>query len=192
MAGLTFFFDPLCPWAWRTARWIQEVQRQQNLPVRWRFFSLAIAHDDAADETRLIPLRVVALARQEGGNDAAGAAYAAVAGAIHAGGVKIKEPGVLERIIPEALSKAGLDSTLFQRAIDDPTTLDIIRADHQEAVGNHAAFGVPWLVLEDHTLGFFGPIVDEPPQGQEALDLWDHTAWMISRPYLYELKRERN
>ena len=170
------------------------MQRQQGLAVRWRPFSLAI-HNNYVEEQPafLAPLRVAALADREGGNEAVDRVYVAIGTAIHESGadVQVREAGVLERLIPEVLAQAGLDASLYQRALADPATLEAVRADYDEAKGRFAAFGVPWLVLDGHDLGFFGPVVDVPPTGQEALDLWAHTAWMITRPYLYELKRER-
>lgn len=193
MADLTFFFDPLCPWSWRTSVWIREVQRQQPLAVEWRFFSLAVANNylDSFPDG-VAPLRVAALAGREGGNDAVGQAYLAIGTALHESGqVDSREPGTMARIIPPALERQGLDPTLFERAMSDPSTLTEVQRDHALAKDRYAAFGVPWLVLDGQGLGFFGPVVDVPPRDQEALDLWQHTAWMITRPYLYELKRER-
>ena len=67
METLTFFFDPLCPWTWRTSQWVREVQRQQPLDVTWRFFSLGEANNFGG-AWALAPLRVAALARRDGGN----------------------------------------------------------------------------------------------------------------------------
>lgn len=192
MTAVTFFFDPLCPWSWRTSVWIREVQRQEPLDIRWRFFSLALANDYAADRPQaLAPLRVAALAGHEGGNDAVDRVYIALGKAIHDEGVNTRVDDVLARAIPAALESAGLDPDLYRRAMEDQTTLDVVTADYQEARDRYAAFGVPWLILDGHDPGFFGPVINPPPEGREALDLWHHTMWMLARPYLYELKRER-
>jgi protein-disulfide isomerase-like protein with CxxC motif len=192
VAGLTFFFDPLCPWSWRTSVWIREVQRLQQLPVEWRFFSLALANDYLESfPDGVAPLRVAALAGREAGNEAVGKVYLAIGTALHEEGADAREPGIMGRVIPPALEREGLDPTLFERAMSDPATLAEVERDHTLAKERYAAFGVPWLVLEGHDLGFFGPVVDVPPQDREAIDLWEHTAWMITRPYLYELKRDR-
>jgi predicted DsbA family dithiol-disulfide isomerase len=194
MTGLTFFFDPLCPWSWRTSRWIREVQRQQALPVQWRFFSLALANNVEEPEraqAMLAPLRVAALAEREGGNEAVDRVYVALGTALHEQGQDMQTSGGPERVIPAALADAGMDPSLFQRALDDQSTVDVIRADYEQARERYGAFGVPWLVLDGQEIGFFGPVLNPVPQGQEALDLWQHTTWMFSRSYLYELKRER-
>lgn len=191
MTGLTFFFDPLCPWSWRTSRWIREVQRQQPLRVRWRFFSLAIANDYRDKDRGMALLRVAALAGGEGGNEAVGLVYQAFGTALHEEKQDIRTEEALANVAPAALSRVGLDATLFQRALHDTKTAAAVRADHEQARDRHGAFGVPWLVLDGQEHGFFGPVIDPVPEGQEALDLWEHTAWMIQRPYLYEIKRER-
>lgn len=192
MTGLTFFFDPICPWAWRTSLWIREVRRHRELEVRWRFFSLAWinGYADEHPET-LTPLRVLALAEREGGNEAVDQLYLSLGTALHERGEAPRETGDLERITQAALTEAGLDPALCQRALDDPTTLTAVEADHKVATERHAAFGVPWLVPDGQDIGFYGPIIQPPPKGEEAVALWDHASWMLSRPYLYELKRER-
>ena len=193
MAGLTFFFDPLCPWAWRTSRWIREVQHQQGLVVRWRFFSLAI-HNNYREERpeTLTPLRVAALAGREGGNEAVDRVYQALGNAFHERGEDMSAEGALARLTRVAVTDAGMDPALVERALADTGTLRAVEDDHREGRERHAAFGVPWLVPDGQDLGFFGPILDVPPAGQESVELWEHTLWLLGRPYLYELKRERH
>lgn len=192
MAEVTFFFDPVCPWAWRTSQWIREVQRQRELTVHWRFFSLALANNYAEERPQyLTPLRIAAQARIEGGDEAVNQVYLAIGIALHERGADTQADGAFERILPAALKEAGLDETLISRALANPETLATVTAETEKGKGQYAAFGVPWLVMENHDLGFFGPIVNPVPTGQEALDLWDHTAWLFTRPYLFEIKRER-
>jgi predicted DsbA family dithiol-disulfide isomerase len=191
MSELTFYFDPLCPWSWRTSRWVREVQRLSPLQVQWRCFSLAIVNDYTDQEWGMAPLRVAALAGREGGNEAVDRVYQAIGTALHEQKQDIRAEGALRTVVPAALRGAGLDPELLQRALDDPSTVEAVRADHRQAHERHGAFGVPWLVLDDQQFGFFGPVIDPVPQGQEALALWEHTAWMLTRPYLYEFKRER-
>jgi hypothetical protein len=168
------------------------VRRPRELDVRWRFFSLAWINGYAEERPEtLVPLRVLALVEREGGNEAVDQLYLSLGTAIHERGETLREVGDLDRMIPAALTEAGLDPSLYQRALDDPTTLAAVEVDHKVATERHAAFGVPWLVLDGQEIGFYGPIVQPPPRGEEALALWDHAAWMLSRPYLYELKRER-
>jgi len=192
MAKLTFYFDPLCPWAWRTALWVHEVQKQHPLDVQWRVFSLReINRDDdplAVGRVELdAALRVLVAARRVCGNDAVSRLYLALGHARHDRHENLKDTAVLEAAVVEA----GLDRSLVARALDDRSTDDEALAEHREAVDGSQAFGVPWLVLDDRTFGFYGPIVLEVPTGQAALELWDHTSWLLTQSNFYEIKRNR-
>ena len=46
MADLEFFFDPICPWAWITSRWVSEVQKLRSYDVTWRFISLRMINEE--------------------------------------------------------------------------------------------------------------------------------------------------
>lgn len=190
MAELTFFFDPLCPWTWRASVWIREVRRQQDLAVHWRFFSLALSNN-MDDPLPVAPLRIAALVGREQGDEGIGAVFAAIGTAIHDQGQDAWQPGALERILPAALTAANLDPSLFDRAMADPTTLTAVRDDTAEAKSRYGAYGVPWLVMPGREFGYNGPIMTSAPSGEEALGLWQHLSWMLGRPYLYELKRDR-
>lgn len=192
MADLTFYFDPVCPWAWRTSLWVREVQKAQPLDVEWKVFSLSEINrgDDplAAEhaESDAI-LRALVLARRVGGNDAVDRLYLALGRARHDRRENLKDEAVIEA----ALEEAGLDRALLRRALDDPSTDEEAHREHREAVDKYEAFGVPWLVLAGQRFGFYGPVITEVPSGDAAVELWQHTAWMLRQPYLYELKRER-
>ena len=192
MADLTFYFDPLCPWAWRTSLWVREVQKVEALDVEWKVFSLSEAHrgDDplAAENAQSdAALRAVIAARRTGGNDAVDRLFLALGRARHDRRENLTDEGVIEA----ALEEAGLDRGLLRQALDDPTTDDEVKKEHRGAVDKYDAFGVPWLVLSGQRIGFFGPVIDQVPTGEAAAELWRHTSWMIQQPYLYELKRER-
>ncbi len=187
---LAFYFDPLCPWAWRTSKWIREVQRQMPLQVEWKPFSLAEANG-LENPDIYIPLRMIVLTEREGGNEAAARLYEVLGTAIHEQDVDIREPGVFQQAIRDALAEAGLDPTLLQRAMDDASILADLRAAHQQAVEQYGAYGVPWLVVGNRGFGFNGPVIDDVPEGEAALHLWQHLSWVMQQPYFYELKRNR-
>ena len=192
MAKLTFYFDPLCPWAWRTALWVHEVQKLHPLDVQWKVFSLRENHrgDDplAVERVELdAALRVLVAARRVGGNEAVSRLYLALGHARHDGHEDLKDTAVIEAAVIEA----GLDRSLVARALDDPSTDDEALAEHRQAVERVKAFGVPWLVLEDRDFGFYGPIITDVPSGKAALELWDHTAWFLTQPNFFEIKRDR-
>lgn len=191
MADLTFYFDPLCPWAWRSSLWIREVQRQQpSLEVEWKFFSLAEANN-FPDPTWKAPLQAAALARREGGNEAVGRAYLAMGQAIHESGVNVRESGVPTELISRKLAEAGFGADLLDRAVADPSTLTEMTDEHRNAVDKYKAYGVPWLIMAGNDIGFNTPVISEVPQGETALKLWEHLSWLLTQPYFYEMKRNR-
>ncbi len=187
---LTFFFDPVCPWAWRTSLWVREVRQVRPLDVQWKVFSLGTVNRDplGAGPVELDPaLRTLVLARRTGGNDAVDRLYLALGQARHDRREDLKSDSVIEA----ALVEAGLDRGLLRQALDDPSTNEEALAEHREATGKFDAFGVPWLVLDDQPFGFYGPVITEVPRGEAAAELWSHASWMLTQPYLYEFKRER-
>ncbi|HLY65717.1 MAG TPA: DsbA family protein [Chloroflexota bacterium] len=193
MTNLDFYFSPGCQWAWRTALWIRQVRAQRPLNVTWRMFSLATVHHQA-DPSKpdrytngIRAEKTLVAARREHGNDGIERLYMAIGDAYHGR----KEPKNLETL-QVAIRAAGLSADLVQAAESDPTVEQELLAEHQHAVDALKAFGVPTLHLEGADIGFFGPVVDPVPVGEQALELWDHMLWSLRQPYLWELKRERD
>lgn len=184
---VTFYFDPLCPWAWLTSLWIREVRRHRPLEVEWKFFSLAGIND--REDVWHGPLRIAALARQEGGNEAVDRAYLALGRLFHERTDSFDQIETLAEVAQPYLADVGLDPSLASRALQDPRTLEIVMSDHRQAAEKLGAFGVPWLVVDGDELGFFGPVIGELLEGERAVELWDHFRWVGAQPYLYELKR---
>jgi 2-hydroxychromene-2-carboxylate isomerase len=183
----TFYFDPLCPWAWITSLWIREVRRNHPLEIEWKFFSLAGVNERA--DVWHGPLRIAALARREGGNDATDRAYLALGRLFHEREKSFDEIDQLAQLARPYLSEVGLDPSLAQRALDDQRTLEEVLADHTDAVERLKAFGVPWIVVDGDEMGFFGPVIGELPEGRAAVELWEHFQWVGRQQYLFELKR---
>lgn len=189
MTALTFYFDPLCPWAWLTSLWAREVRREVDLDITWKFFSLAQVNELDADRNG--PLRICAQVRREAGNEGVDRAYLAFGRMTHE---RRERWETFEELLPTAraaLEEVGLDGEIPRRALEDESTLADVLAEHTEAVERYDAFGVPWLVLDDGTKGFFGPVIGDRPEGADAVDLWNHFVYASSRPYLFELKRGR-
>jgi 2-hydroxychromene-2-carboxylate isomerase len=186
---LAFYFDPLCPWAWLTSLWVREIREPAGLEVDWKFFSLTAINE--LDQDRNGPLRITAQARREGGNEAVDRAYLALGRMNHERRQRFETLDELRTFASEALREVDLDPKMVDRALDDPTTVEDVLTEHRAAVEQYDAFGVPWIVLEDGTKGFFGPVIGERLRGKEALELWEHFTYASSRPYLYELKRGR-
>lgn len=185
-----FFFDPMCPWAYRTSVWIRAVP---DVAVRWRFFSLEeVNREDGkkhpwerAWSYGWSQLRVAARLRRDG-NDVVDRWYRAAGEAFFERG----EPTFTPDGTRSVLAGLGLDPALVDDALADPTTDDEVLADHREAVERHGAHGVPTLVLDDGT-PLFGPVVLDPPTGAAAARLWELVLGWSEFPSLYELRRPK-
>lgn len=192
MDRVAFHFDIMCPYAFQTSLWIRQVRDQGAVEVDWRFFSL---EEINRAEGKKHPwerewsygwsmMRIGALLRRQ---DPAlvDRWYLTAATALHVEGRKPHEPAVAEAL----LSQMGLDPALVRQAIDDPTTTDEVKADHDRAT-SLAGWGVPLLIFDDDTC-LFGPVVVDPPRGDAALRLWDLVKGWRDFPHLYELQRPK-
>jgi 2-hydroxychromene-2-carboxylate isomerase len=189
---IRFHFDPLCPWAWQAARWIREVAPRRDLTIEWRLFSLHLINEGNDDPLRnehlqgTPALRTFALVRRSAGNEAVGRVYEEIGNRIHEGDEELN-PGV----VATALAAAGLKPDLVDAALEDDSTTDDVRAEHDAAVAEVGAFGVPTIVLSSGA-GIFGPVVSTAPSGEPAAVLWDHVRYLIETDAFFELKRERD
>lgn len=189
-----FFFDPMCPYAYQTSVWIRDVRDHIGLDIRWRFFSLEEVNRVGGKKHPWErpwsygwgQMRVGSLIRREFGNDALDRWYAAVGSAFFVDGVKTHVRAVHE----ELLAANGFAPTLVERAIGDPATIDDVRADHDFAVAEYGAHGVPTIVLESGYAAY-GPVVVPAPTGDDALMLWDLLHTMARFPHLYELRHPK-
>ncbi len=192
-ASIDFHFDPMCPLAWRTALWMREVRQVRPVDVTWRFFSLeTINRKEGAQpdykSAGWAALRTLALARRRGGNEAVERVYLALGAAQHGRKESIREPDGVRA----ALRRAGLDPTLVDAALADESTIRDVQADHEEAVQRYHAFGVPTIAFKGSDVGFYGPIIQFVPRGEDAGQWWDHLEWALQQPNLFELKRDRS
>lgn len=192
-----FWFDPLCPWAWMTSRWMLEVEQQRPVTTRWHVMSLAVlnADKDIPEQYREFlkeawgPVRVCIAAAQQHGDEVLGALYTALGTRFHNQG----EPRTKETIAA-ALADAGLPVELAEAA--DSTEYDeALNASHKEGitlVGEDV--GTPVIAVPGPTgerVAFFGPVVTPTPRGEAAARLWDGTLLVASTPGFYEIKRTR-
>jgi 2-hydroxychromene-2-carboxylate isomerase len=191
--SINFHFDPLCPLAWRTFLWIREARKVRPISITWRFFSLEVVNrkegvtPDYQKDGSWAAERTLDLTRRKHGNEAVEQLYQTLGAAQHGRRESIKELDVIRA----ALRQADLDPALADEALDDETTIEDVLADHQEAVRRYRAFGVPTIAIEGLDVGFYGPIIQHVPRGEDAGELWDYTAWALHQPNLFELKRDR-
>jgi 2-hydroxychromene-2-carboxylate isomerase len=187
-----FWFDPACPFAWITSRWILEVQQVRDIDVTWHIMSLAYLNQDkdisAADreflQTAWQPVRVLMAAEQKYGKDVLLPLYTAMGNRIH-----LEKQDRDRAMIEAALTEAGLDLALAD-AMDDSSYDDAIAESHREGmdqVGNEV--GTPTIAF--HGRAFFGPVISKAPKGEDAGRLWDACVTLSDYPHFYELKRSR-
>jgi protein-disulfide isomerase-like protein with CxxC motif len=192
MTNAAFWFDPLCPFAWITSRWMLEVEQVRDVEVTWRVMSLAYLNQDkdVSDRYREFlkdawqPVRVCVAAEDRHGNEALLPLYTALGNRIHRDGRTVDRD-----LISEALAEAGLDADLVE-AMDDPSLDHAVAKSHHEGmdqVGDDV--GTPTISIAGNA--FFGPVLSKIPRGEDAGLLWDGCLAVTRFPYFYELKRSR-
>ncbi len=192
MTQADFWFDPLCPFAWISSRWILEVEEVRDITVSWHVMSLAYLNQDRdiPDDYREMlkpawgPVRVCIAAAQAHGDDVLLPLYTAMGNRIH-----LEKQPISRELIVAALEEAGLPVALAD-AMDDSSLDDAVAKSHHlgmDQVGDDV--GTPTIAFEG--AAFFGPVLSKIPRGEEAGRLWDGCVAVASFPYFYELKRSR-
>ncbi len=187
-----FWFDPLCPFAWISSRWILEVEQVRDIEVTWHIMSLAYLNQDKdiSDDYRALlapawgPVRVLMAAEHKHGRDVLLPLYTAMGTRIHQGGQEISR-----ELVEAALAEVDLEPGLIE-AMDDTSLDDSVARSHHEGmdqVGDDV--GTPTIAIEG--AAFFGPVLSAIPRGEEAGQLWDGCVAVAKVPYFYELKRSR-
>jgi len=192
-APADFWFDPLCPWAWITSRWIKEVEQVRGIETRFRVMCLAYLNEenDISDEYRERlaqgwgPVRVVMAVSEEYGDEAVDRFYTELGTRFHnEGRDKSKET------IEEALVAAGLPAA-FSDAADDSSFDDAVRKSHHAGI-DQVGMDVGTPIISYQGNAYFGPVVTPIPRGEAAGRLWDGVQIVASTPGFFELKRTRS
>jgi len=192
--AITFYFDPMCPFTWRTSRWVKDVAGRTGEAVAWKFLSLAVLNEgkDIPDQYRSAHAfgrkahRVLAAADQKYGQDAVDRLYSALGRLLH-----YEDAGRDTYTLAAAIAEATLPVELIEAA-EDKSLDAVVRASHDEAqarVGTET--GSPVTAVDDGP-GFFGPVVVPVPEGADADRLLEALRLLSAVPQFSELKRDRN
>jgi 2-hydroxychromene-2-carboxylate isomerase len=209
-ADIHFYFDPVCPFAWMTSKWVRLVQDRRDYRVDWRFISLRLLNShidydahfppeyEAGHTAGLRLLRLAARTREEHGRDAVEPLYAALGARIFdqeerdtaRDETALREQRGTRGFVEPVLAGLGLPLALAG-ALDDPAWDSVVQAETDEALTlTGKDVGTPILHFEPpEGVAFFGPVISRLPDDDQALELWDHVIALARFPGFAEMKR---
>lgn len=192
-ATADFWFDPICPWAWMSSRWMKEVEQVRDVETRFHVMSLSYLNSDKpdlSDSYRALldegwgPVRVCIAAAQQFGDGVLDKLYTELGTRIHN-----EAKGSGRDTIEAALEAAGLPTSLADAADSTAYDEELKKSHHagMDQVGTDV--GTPVISVEG--TAFFGPVLTPIPRGEVAGKLWDGVRLVAGTPGFYELKRTR-
>jgi protein-disulfide isomerase-like protein with CxxC motif len=191
--SVEMWFDPMCPWAWMTSRWLMEVEDVRDLEVTWSVMSLSVLNEHRTDldaayrnlmDSAWGPVRVIIAAAEKYGASTTKPLYDAIGGRIHR-----QKRRDFDAVISEALEEVGLPVELAKEA-HHKTYDAALRRSHKRAINLVGEdVGTPVIAVEG--IAFFGPVVTPAPKGEQAGRLWDGCVLVAGTPGFFELKRTR-
>ena len=188
-----FWFDPICPWAWISSRWMLEVEQVRPVKTTWHVMSLAVLNEGRELPEKYLdmmtrawaPVRVIIAAQLQHGEEVVGKLYTAMGIRIHDQG---RDDDYLS-VISEALVECGLPENLNEAAISTKYDVELRKSHHEGMDPVGMDVGTPVIHVND--VAFFGPVVSPIPRGQTAGKLWDGVLLVAGTDGFFELKRTR-
>ncbi|MCM3885641.1 disulfide bond formation protein DsbA [Frankia sp. R82] len=187
------WFDPSCPWAWLTSRWLLEVERVRPVRPRWHVMSLAVLNDgrEVPEQYREAmaqawgPVRICIAAAAKHGEDVLGPLYTALGRRRH-----VEKAEWNAETFVAALTEAGADPSLASAATSTEWD-EALKASHHDGISRVGMdVGTPVIAVGENA--FFGPVITPAPKGEQAGRLWDGVLLVAGTPGFFELKRTRD
>lgn len=190
--AVDFWFDPLCPWAWITSRWMLEVERVRPVTTRWHVMSLAVLNEGRDLDPKYLellskglgPVRVCVAAEAKHGPEVLLPLYTAMGTRIHH-----QKEELSPAMVQAALAEAGLPAELAEAFGSDEYD-EALRASHKDGM-DRVGYEVGTPVISVLGSSFFGPVISPIPRGEAAGRLWDGVVLVAGTDGFFELKRSR-